>query len=222
MKEVVYIPPKSPVSPRYVCTMTRSFTNIFPLGFSSYNVSCFLNSPFQCFNTGNNYPAASQGSSVTDNATGYASLCNGNFYLRSRVVASSCRVLLIPGVATDELTCSLCPSTTLNTPASIQIASGQPYNKTWDCMYLKEIDGKSSGSNRISVHKLVGVTRQAIENDLSGQFNANFGGFPLNKLYWTLNFATLDNVATTAIIQCRVLVKYKVELYEPANMNLLT
>lgn len=149
-------------------------------------------------------------------------------YANYRVFSSTCKARISPINSTAGVNLSyqvvLVPIAAnavnyFNTiPPEIEDARVQPFART---MVVTTTNSKMI-KNSVSQHKLLGVRKEAIENDLSGNYtNVGLGGQPLNQSYWVLMVGGNQNVSAAQgqIIQF----DYEIELQyycECFNSNL--
>lgn len=149
--------------------------------------------------------------------SGYASLINANLYKRWRVYSSAIELKFNPSAQADTLIVAVTPSDNPAIPTSSAQAQQQPYCK----FRIQQSNQIGVVKNYITQHKLVGATKRAIEDDLSGNFQGNAGGDPADVLYWVINWSTVDTLANTTPIICEIKLTYYCELFGDFGAALL-
>lgn len=130
-----------------------------------------------------------------------------------RVYGSKCSVVLTPQALADTVQVALIPSYADLTSASLADVQMNPFAKN-----ITYSSSRGSGrplTNFITQHKLLGVRRQAIEDDLSGKFAADGNGAdPQNVAFWNIFWETPDAANLTQDVTYNVKMTYFVELFE--------
>lgn len=232
---VAYIPRSlvSPIPPRYRTKMESEITFTWALGHQNLTLCTFINSAYQPFNvplggnhtqigdTANNFTTITNAIPIAQSPVAFTQLCNTNFYRQYRVYSSSIELFCLPGVISDSVFCTITPSTTQGNPATIQLAHSQPNTKRIDFITSKEENMRSTLKHYMPVHKIMGITKSALQNDVSGQLVAAFNQSPSNVFWWTINVATIDGINTTSQMMFRIRMRYYLEFFDVANASML-
>lgn len=135
-------------------------------------------------------------------------------YSSFRVYASKCSVLCIPQALGDSMIVSIV-GVPPNSGVVLDIQSAQevPYSRTKVC--------NSGGnpmankiSNYVSTADLCGLTRAAIEDDVSSSFEGTNAADPTQLTSWRIVTQTADNAGNTGVVTFQVKLTYYVELFE--------
>lgn len=137
-----------------------------------------------------------------------------------RVFSSKIKVTAIPQSIVDPINLVIIPSFN---QGSLLLT---PNNPTQDVAYLaqypfaksKTIQCNSGNyvlSSSISTHKLLGITKQALLNDLSGNYTVRDGanGNPGSVYNWYIAWQTEDNAAPAGNIGFKVEITYYIEYF---------
>jgi len=148
--------------------------------------------------------------------TGLTQLLNANFYKKFRVYGSKISIEFLPQALADTVEVIVLPSDT----SSLTVAPllGQPYAKNM-MMSSSKMNSKSGSfiSNYMTVHKFLGVSKRAIEDDLSGQFAGSYTADPSTQFYWVVSWVTPDAVNLVTPLEYRLKLTYYTELYSPTG-----
>lgn len=164
---------------------------------------------------------------TTLNPTGFLSLCNANLYNSFRVYSSTIHVEFLPESLLDTVQVSVIPvATNVQLGLPLSTIMNQPYAKSGLMSASKDdFNSKKGGSelrNSMTQHKLLGVSHQAITDDLSTNFTGAFGGTaPLKPMYWLVAYATPDGSVLTTHLKYRVRTVWHCELYDPFHGDTL-
>jgi len=145
-------------------------------------------------------------------------------YSSFRVYGSKIQVEFSPQTPIDTIECTITPSESVGSPANVSVAMAQPLTKSaFFNVYRDEGTGRSKNvlTNSCTQHKLLGVTKSAIENDLSGNYEGSALANPIKLQYWIINIATPSQVILTQPIEYRVSMTYHVELWSDNSGNLV-
>lgn len=211
---ICYMSPRQmPFPNRYRCKFTTSITGQMPTAtMMPQQFTATLNDaalPFFGGNWPNALPAIN-----TLNPTGFTALANPSLYQNVRVYGSKISVEFLPSALVDILQVCVTPSDSASVPATVATAMAQPYTKQHFMSSSKQNTARGNGiSNYISVHKFIGVTASALQNDLSGNYISTYNGDPNMPLFWVVNLTTPNNVATTSVIDFRCTIIHYVELF---------
>lgn len=158
--------------------------------------------------------------------TGYSALLNANIYTKARVFFSKILVEFLPQALGDTLEVTVTPSNATGSPTNTGVAMAQPNTKSGLFSSSKNnVNSKKHGSaivNAISQHKLIGVSAQALANDLSGNYEHAYNANPTIPLYWVVNTTAPDAAATpnfTNPCEFRIRLTHWVELYAAYNAS---
>lgn len=149
--------------------------------------------------------------------TGYSSLLNAHLYQRFRVFASKITVQVVPSAQADTVNFTITPSNAAGTPSVTYTAMAQPYTTSRLC----QSNQKSFVKNFITQHKLEGVPKKAIEDDLSGNYEGSYATQVNQPRYWNCNWSTVDAVNTTTPLLFVVRLEYFVEMWSDTTGTLL-
>lgn len=216
---VVYMAPRQlPFAPRYRCKMTACIYGSQPAGVSSGHYYAKLNGAHLPLN--GTWPTATVPPVASLNPTGYSAIINSTLYQNVRVYASKFEIEFLPQALTDTVEVTVTPSQTSANPATTQVAMAQENTKSM-FMSSSKTNSKSGSAitNAIAVHKFIGVSNRAIEDDLSGNYDHTFNGDPFALLFWVVNWACPDGVITATPLEFRA----KITIYlEAWNMTSAT
>lgn len=200
-----------PVPPRYRCKFTCSIYGAIASGAATGLYQISLNAMQLPFNTTSPMPGALP-AVATLNPTGLSQLFNLMMYTQYRVYGSSIKLEVFPQALGDTVEFTITPSFDITAPPSTQIAMAQPYTKT---LLVGAGKGKSYISNYITQHRLVGCSKRAIEDDLSGVYQDSI--FPASAIqypaYWILNWSTPDTANLNQSVNYKCTMTYYVELF---------
>lgn len=202
-----------PFAPRYRCKMTTSIFGNVVAGSAAGLYYCNLNSPYLPF-SGGGWPAASS-TITTLQPAGFSSICNANLYREFRCLGSKITVEFLPQALTDTIEVALTPVNSVAVaPATTAIAMQQPYTKSGFMSSSKQNGkGTSALKSYSNMYQLLGVSRAAIENDLSGNYIGAYNADPTITAQWVVNWATPDAVNLAANCEYRVSLTHYVEFF---------
>jgi len=152
---------------------------------------------------------------------GFASFMNVNFYRRFRVYGSKITIEFLPQALTDTVQVVITPAISGVAPVNTANAMSQPFSKSSMFSSSKQNIKNGNLSNYMTIHKLLGVSKSAVENDLSGQLNGLYNADPALLYNWYVTFATPDNAVTAQPLEYRCTVTWYVEMFQPAYANFL-
>jgi len=137
-------------------------------------------------------------------------------YQSYRVYGSKVSWTLAPSALSDTVQVAILPAYANSTATYIALnvaeVEQQPFAKS---AQITSSRGRTTLSSFISQHKLLGVRKQAIEDDLSTRFTGNGGGGnPSALAYWFFYWAAPDAVNLSTALNYNVKVTYFVEWYE--------
>jgi hypothetical protein len=201
---------RDPFPQRYRTVFTIANQGFMTAGTNVQRWYCLLNGMYLPFNGGgwiNANPAP-----ATDNPTGYSNLVTVGFFQKWRITASRIRFQVCPESGSDTIEVSVTPSFNNAQPSTADVAPAQQFTKS---ALITNATPKSSQTviNRMSVHTLLGVSKGAIVNDLSGQFYGALASNPANLCYWVINMKQGNNVVSINNIPWRCIVEYEAELW---------
>lgn len=200
---------QQPWAPQYRCKLILEVTGNIASGAASgvYQVrSNYLALPL---NTANPLPNPIGVNVSTANPIGWKQLFA--IYQSHRVYGSKIAWTLTPSALTDTVQACIIPS--YNDPHSVSLAEAQqnPFAKS-----MQISSSRGSGrplTNFITQHKLAGVRRQAIEDDLSSNFTSVEGTAPAQVSTWTLYWETPDAANLATALNYNVKITYFVEFF---------
>lgn len=218
---ITYMAPRQmPFPPRYRCKFTTAIYGDITGAVASGQYAVNLNSIYQPFAGGS--WAAALPAIGTLQPSGFSSMLNANFYRAFRVYGSKIVLEMLPQALTDTVEAVLTPSINGVAPANTATAMSQPYSKSCFFSSSKENNGKKGVlSNYITMHRLFGVSKRAIEDDLSGNYIGAYNADPAVLTQWFLTWATPDAVNISSHVQYRVIITHYCELFETAPGNFL-
>lgn len=204
-----------PFAPRYRTKLTLAFYGNIAIGFTNNTAGLYtvrLNSVFQPAASGN-WPNALPAIATLAPA-GYSSLANTNLYRTVRVYGSKIEMYCVPETSTDVIEVCITPSTVATAPASTAAAMEQFYTKQKLFNAGKNLgNSKDVLKSYMTQHKFLGCRAGAIEDDLSGTFVHAYNGNPGVPMYWVVNAAMTDGVASTGTIDYTIKMTYWIEMY---------
>lgn len=162
---------------------------------------------------------------ATLTGAGFRNLCNDTFYRYYRVTGFKLTVEYIPQNTSDTVLCAITPSTSNVTPVSTQLALSQPYTKKGNFSSNKNNTNSKRGNAitlSMKTHQFFGVNKLVFDNDMTGNFSAQWSSVPLRPVYVVGNWQTLDQVATVAAVEYRIDLTQYIEFFENDNATLLT
>jgi len=147
---------------------------------------------------------------------GFSTLLNANTYRSYRCLASSIEVEVDVQSVADSVTVAVTPSNSTAVPATVGAALSQRYTKSKTVI---------SGNNRsvkhfMPIYKFEGVRKQAIEDDLSGNFTSAYNAVPGKLYYWIVNVETGDNAVLNSALIIRFKIVYYTECFDQTNSTL--
>lgn len=149
---------------------------------------------------------------ATTNPQGYASLVNADIYQKWRVISSRIKIQLQPEAAVDNVICSVTPTFLAAQPATVEKALAHEFSRSAN-ISMSQPTGSQTIVNKITTHRLLGVRKQALLDDLSGQYIGATAATPLLTWSWLINFDTSDKTVTINRLAYRVDMEYDVELF---------
>lgn len=216
-KELVtyMVPHQMPFPPRFRTKMTCAIYGSIAAGVNTATFTSKLNSCLLPF-AGGTWTGASP-AIATLNPAGFSAICNQNYYTSFRVYSSKILVEFLPQALADTIQIVIVPS--ISTGGSVfAVSLEQPYAKSMFMSSSKQNSARGSAlTNYITVHKFMGVSKRAIEDDLSNKFNGFFNAQPGTLLEWVVEFVTPDAVVTVTPLEYRAVMTYYVEFYNAVN-----
>ena len=217
---VIYMSPKgTPIPSRFRTKLTAAIYGYEAAGITNSQYAVNLNSIYQPFNGGtwtNALPAI-----ATLQPTGFASFLNVNFYRKFRVYGSKIEIEFLPQALTDTVECVITPAISGVAPVNTANAMAQPFSKSSLFSSSKQNIFNGKLKNYMTVHQLLGVSKTAVENDLSGQLNGAYNADPVLLYNWYVTYTTPDNAVTAVALEYRCKVTWYVEMFQPAYANFL-
>lgn len=214
-----------PFPPRYRTKMTFAIYGAIAAGgldaLGEGEAYVNLNSPFKPINNGSWGLGGSGPFSVANPVAvsalmpaAYTQICNQNLYQKFRVYSSSIKVSVNPGDVRDYLELCVIPTDDTGIPTIVSTAQSLPFAK---CKQILTGKGPSHVTNSITLHKLAGVTKSAVENDLSNQFIGDFNADPATRYYWRILVGTNQQTDNFVGMAFEMKVTYWVEFFNLAN-----
>lgn len=167
-------------------------------------------------------PVVYAGPSVaTHQCTGFSTLCNTNFYRNFRVHSAKLEVDVMPQANGDNVVVTITPSVAATLPASVGTALSAAFTKT-----ATFGNARSNATNKgllslsMSQHKFIGVSKRAIDDDLSNNYIGQYSVNPVNELWFVVNLNTIDNAIFTNALEFRFRVSYDIEFYNAVSTTL--
>jgi len=149
---------------------------------------------------------------ATLSPTGYGNLVNATFFQHWRVMGSRITVQFLPEAAVDTTILTVTPSFLANQPASVALAMGQQFTRDREIAESQPM-GSQIVVNKMTTHRLLGVRKQAILDDLSGQFYGGVAAYAGNQWYWVINYTNANRSVTINKLPYRVRIEYDCELF---------
>jgi len=200
----------SPFPPRYRTVMTTAMRGFINSGTGAVTWYCKLNSahlPFQGGGWPNALPAV-----TTLKPTGFPQICNATFYTLFRVLRSKIRIQCSPGDASDTVQITVTPSGNSATPASAALAMGQRHTE-WKQVQIGTPQASQTVSNEITMARFLGVTDQAIQNDLSGDFLGTYAADPADTVFWVVNWTPDNAGVSTTVCALTIVLEQEIEFF---------
>jgi hypothetical protein len=97
-------------------------------------------------------------------------------------------------------------------PASTEVAMAIQFTRSKN-MPAAASSAQNTINNKMGVHTLVGVRRQAVEDDLSQQYTGTYTAAPNASQWWAINVSTDDAVNTTSNVGYTVVLQHEVEFW---------
>lgn len=213
---------QNPYPQRYRCKFTTAFYGAIAAGTATGSYFAWMNSAYLPFNTGG-WPGAASGLSIaTLQPTGYSAMVNVNLYNSVRVLSSKITVEFLPQALTDTVEVVVVPCRSNSVPASVQVALSQPWARH-HFMSSSKMNTKNGSmiTNYISQHKFLGVSFDAIKNDLSGNYTHAYNTNPAVDFLWSVQWGTPDAVNLATALEYRVKLVHYVELYNNTSATLV-
>lgn len=155
---------------------------------------------------------------ATINPTGYGNLVNATFFQQWRVLGSRISVQLMPEAAVDTTIITVTPSFLANQPSSPELAMAQQFTKDREVSESQPLSSQTV-VNKMTTHRLLGVRKQAVLDDLSGQFYGGVAVYPSNLWYWVINYTNANRSVTINKTPYRVRIEYECELFGDATAD---
>lgn len=150
---------------------------------------------------------------ATANPIGWSQLIA--IYGNYRVYGSKIAITFTPNAQADTIQVTLIPSYSNISSVSQAELMQQPFAK--NAMISSSRGSGRPLTNFITQHKLAGVRRQAIEDDLSGKFSANgTGAGPTVVAVWNVLWETPNGAMLNQPLDYTVKMTYFVEFWEQA------
>lgn len=153
-------------------------------------------------------------SHATIQPAAFSQICNATLYQSFRCYGSSIKITLTPKQTADNIELAITPSNQTGAPIAVATAMARPYSKR---ALMQVGKGKLGVNNYMSTNRLLGVTKSAIQNDLSGQFIGTFGTNPASQQYWIINVAKPNTTDSDADMDFEMTVTYYVEFFDLAT-----
>lgn len=144
---------------------------------------------------------------------GTSMLSRFQMYQAFRVYSSKIELSIVPETASDYIEATITPSENTNSPGNVGAALAVPYTKH---LLFATGKGKSKLTNYMSVHKMRGVSKTALANDLSGQFEGAYNANPASRQYWIINLGQNNGDGTSLDIAFDLKITYWVEFFSLA------
>lgn len=222
---------KFAASPDIVCFMPKETQNIFPpryrtkltaqffgftntgMGSGDYAWQFKLNSPRVPLNFTNTGLTLNNITASTYQPAGMSTIFNTAIYNFGRVYASSIELDVIPQSVQDSVLATITPSGS-TAPNTVAEALTQPYTKQAGFSSGRQTTAKGNTlKNYFTVAKLLGVSHQAIQDDISGATFFQNAIDPDIVFTWNVNIETGDNSALNNSLEVRVRIVYYVEFW---------
>lgn len=182
-----------------------------------------MNSVYLPYDTSVNLTAFGTGLTVaTLDGVNFATVAPTGFTAMStlyggwRIYRSKIEVTMIPQSIVDNINLCILPQNNTNvalTQTQFAYFAAQPFSKN---MVIQCNSGKYTLKNSVSQHQLLGVRRQAIEDDLSSNFESPAGSNDVQTQMWyRIIWETSDGAVLVNPIGCLVKTTHYVEFFQP-------
>jgi len=228
---------KFQANPDIICFMPKDSQNAFPprwrtkftaqfygsttsgAGSGDYTWNFNLNSPIHPLDYANTGLTINNLTAATYMPAGLSQLFNANIYNTGRVYASAIEVDVLPQSVSDSVVATLTPIATAGSLTTVAQALTQPYTKQATFASGRQTTPKGNAlKHYFTASKLMGVSRQAVQDDISGTLIFQYPTVNPNLLMvWALNIETGDNSILGQPLEVRVKIVYYTELF--ANLS---
>lgn len=147
---------------------------------------------------------------------GLSNLLNSAYYTRYRVLGAKISFAMQSASVGDNFQVTITPGFQNNLPATTYTAMTIPFNKQ---KVFTQAQSQSPLTHYITQHELLGVRKQAIEDDLSGNYQGSAGTNCATSLYYVINVSCLDQTTTAAKASYICRMTYYAELWGNANQE---
>ncbi len=182
------------------------------VGSGDYSWGLFANALYKPFDTATwSGLTFNNVASTTIQPAGFTALCNPELYTRYRVLESVISVDVLPQSIEDGCVLSIAPGAALG-----PVVSGlmnQPWAKSHTFASGRTSPSRNGLTNRLKVHRIYGVPKQSVLDDVSGAFDAQYNSTPTRSLFWILALESGDNTVLNKSLEVRIEVTYTVELF---------
>lgn len=214
---VTYMAPRMlPYPPRYRCKFTTGFMGSTGSGVvNHYIFSAKMNSLHVPFNgggwTGGIFPGTATLNTLQP--VGFSNMCSATApYNSFRVFASKCQVRILPvGDSTQIVNMVLIPHVTGGGPNDLAAALEHPFSKARLFNQFQSTDNNVI-NNFITTHRLLGVTKRALADDISARLTGDFSTDPSLLCKWALYLESPDGLVLEEMDYV-VTIEYYVELF---------
>lgn len=136
-------------------------------------------------------------------------------YTRYRVYSSHCEVNVVNPSATEGLQVAVAPATTASVTLSNESFAAKPYVK-------KAYTGRSTGVDTVTIDNFQSTKKMLGVKDIqySPEYGAGIASNPSSQWYWQIQIGHQDNANALANTTMRVTIKYFVEFYDRADLEL--
>lgn len=221
---LIFNPPSNlPIPQRFKTKFTCAVEGYVAAGaFASKQYNMNLNQLYLPFNSlGTDLPATFAPAPATVQATGATQLLSAlgttGPYTKYRVLASSIEITALPQVTGDSIILTVTPSASSTQPSDATTAQAQAFTKRAICTFAQtpmgDVTKRGTIKNYCNVADFLGVTQEAIENDLSGNYQIQWASGVGTPIYWTVNYTIQDATNQASSIMFSYKLNYWVELF---------
>jgi len=220
---------KLPFSPRFHTKMACGFVGTLPAGTAAsgyFYVSGnsahipFSSSYVYSTRTINYYsPTGYSGEYYnTVQPEGFTAICGAStIYRNYRVHGCKITVSFNPTNAADNIYAVTTANTSGNpSTTTIWTASSAPFSSKVGT--FTSVDQRRPLVKKLATAHVWGVPQLTIDTDVS--FGAGYNGSPTSEWAWVIQWQTVDNTTTSAVMGIRILLEYDIEFYQPSSGGL--
>ncbi|UOF82065.1 capsid protein [Circoviridae sp.] len=215
---VTYMARQMPLPPKYRTKVNMDVYGYFPSGNSYHNT---VQLPIKINSLLNPVSLNWPGQFGQSAPVGFTTLCNVNTYQYYRVYACKMQLEFIPQALTDNIVAAICPATINTAPTTVEATMAQPYAVHGMFNSNNNAAGpKNQLSIYMPVHKLIGCTSRAIQDDLSGSYANTYNSDPGDILFFITNWATPDHAVTSTNLSYNIKLTWWCEFWNLSHSTL--